>query len=94
MSPGSPPPAVLKKVTVVVAAELEVKAADISPASRLVDDLGMDSLAAAEIVARLENEFDIEFGLEAMSDLARVQTAGDLAVVVSACLGESGPTST
>ena len=51
-----------------------------------VDDLGMDSLMAAEIVTRLEEDFDIEFGLDALEELAQVTTVKDLATSVESVL--------
>ena len=83
-------PDVVRKVSSIVAAQLNVDAADISPGSHLVEDLGMDSLSASEIVAQLEDDFDIQFGLDSLSQLAHVQTLADLAATVGACLPAGG----
>ena len=49
------------------------------PGARLVDDLGMDSLDAAELVIALEQQFGI-----AVSDaeVARLETVGDMVTLV------------
>jgi acyl carrier protein len=37
-----------------------VSESEVSPAARVIDDLGADSLDAVELVMRFEEEFDIE----------------------------------
>ncbi|MEA2646680.1 MAG: Phosphopantetheine attachment site [Chloroflexota bacterium] len=78
------PPAVAKKVQGVLVDFLKVKPGEVTPASALVEDLGMDSLVAAELLIEIENAFDVEFGLEAVEELMAVQTVGDLSAVVAA----------
>ena len=61
---------------------VDVPPNDISPSSRLVEDLAVDSLVVAELIVALEDEFGIEFGVEAAAELPGIRTAGDLAAAV------------
>jgi acyl carrier protein len=69
---------VTRTVVRLIAATLGSAATDISPGSHLVDDLGMDSLNAAELIVDIEDTFEIEFGLEALEELTELSTVGDL----------------
>lgn len=51
---------ILKKVTDVIVAKLEVKAEDVKPESEFGNDLGADSLDRVELVMALEDEFEVE----------------------------------
>ena len=49
---------ILKKITDVIVAKLEVKAEDVKPESEFGNDLGADSLDRVELVMALEDEFE------------------------------------
>lgn len=83
-------PQVTRKVAGVVAEILGTDAKAMTPGTMLVDDLGMDSVAAAEIMVSLEESFDIEFGQDAVEELTGVKTVGDLAGSVASRLHQ-GP---
>jgi acyl carrier protein len=53
-------------------------AASIMPDTRL-DDLGVDSLAVAEVIVELEMELDRELPVHLLRQLDRVQTVGEVA---------------
>lgn len=66
---------VLEKVAEIIAKELNSKKENITMETRLVEDLGADSLDAVEIMFALEEEF----GIEIDDDSARsIKTVGDL----------------
>jgi len=50
--------------------------------TRLVDDLGLESVQIMEFVAEIEDHFDIAISLAGLAD---VRTVGDLARFVSSC---------
>ncbi len=54
---------------------------EISINSRIVADLGLDSLAVMNFVMALEDDFDVSL---TMDSLARVETVGDLARTLAA----------
>ena len=51
---------ILKKITDVIVAKLEVKAEDVKLESEFGNDLGADSLDRVELVMALEDEFEVE----------------------------------
>ena len=51
---------VLETVAAIIAKELNKKAEDIKMETRLVEDLGADSLDAVEIMFALEEKFGLE----------------------------------
>lgn len=57
----------------VIATDLRIDAASIHPRSSLVQDLGADSLALAELAVKLERLFKISIPDESLRDLARVE---------------------
>ena len=66
---------VFEKVAKIIAEELNADAQNLSMETRLVEDLGADSLDAVEIMFALEEEF----GLEIDDDAAQsIKTVGDL----------------
>ena len=66
---------VLEKVAKIIAEELNANAESITMETRLVEDLGADSLDAVEIMFALEEEF----GMEIEDDVAQtIKTVGDL----------------
>jgi acyl carrier protein len=62
------------KVKEVIAEQLNVDAADITPESAFVDDLGADSLDIVELVMALEEEFGISIPDE---EAENIRTVGD-----------------
>ncbi len=66
---------VLEKVAEIIAKELNAKKESIKMETRLVEDLGADSLDAVEIMFALEEEFGIEIDDDAAST---IKTVGDL----------------
>lgn len=48
----------------VIADQLGVTPADVTPASKFIEDLGADSLDGVELVMAIEEEFDIEINDE------------------------------
>ena len=59
----------------------------VHPASVITADLGVDSLAVMEIVAELEDTFDLTFPDE---DLPNIKTVEDVSNLIVRCLGEAG----
>ncbi|CDM92566.1 acyl carrier protein [Limnospira indica] len=59
----------------IVAEQLEVDAAQVTPEANFVNDLGADSLDTVELVMALEEEFDIEIPDEAAEKITTVQDA-------------------
>jgi acyl carrier protein len=51
----------------------------LAPETRFVDDLGLDSLTVMELVAEVEDEFDINLPINLLPD---IHTVGELAVVI------------
>ena len=62
-----------------IASHFNVSQDTIIPDTRLVDDLGADSLDSIEIVLAMETEFDIEIPDD---DLDRVETVQDIITIV------------
>lgn len=66
---------VFEKVASIIAKELDKDVSNIKMETRLVEDLGADSLDAVEIMFSLEEEF----GMEIDDDSAQaIKTVGDL----------------
>lgn len=65
----------LDKITEMIAAQLELDAAEIKPESRLVEDLKADSLDIVTLVMDIEQEFDVEIPDEKLPEL---QTVADI----------------
>lgn len=51
---------ILEKVTEIIVEQLGVSADQVKPESKMVEDLGADSLDAVELVMAVEEEFGIE----------------------------------
>ncbi len=62
------------RVKAIVVEQLGVDAAQVTPQSKFVEDLGADSLDVVELVLALEEEFDIEIPDE---DAEKIQTVRD-----------------
>ncbi|MEA5012920.1 MAG: acyl carrier protein [Candidatus Limiplasma sp.] len=67
---------VFEKVRDMIAAQLQVNAADIRPESRLVEDLKADSANIMVMILELETEFGLEVEDEVILNL---KTVGDVA---------------
>jgi acyl carrier protein len=65
-----------------------VPADQVSPASTL-EDLGVDSLAAAEIITDMEIRTGIELPMDVLRGLGQLRTVGEVAVHLEA--GAPGP---
>ena len=59
--------------------ELRVNAAEITMDSKLVDDLGINSLELAELALRCDEEFGVEIDDD---DIHRLITVGDVAAYI------------
>ena len=66
------------KVTEVLLEILDVKPEDIVPTARFVDDLRATSIDLVEIIAVLQNTFDIDIDEAQVARLRTVQDAVDL----------------
>ncbi len=62
------------RVKGIVVEQLGVDAAQVTPQSKFVEDLGADSLDVVELVMALEEEFDIEIPDE---DAEKIATVGE-----------------
>jgi acyl carrier protein len=65
----------IDRVIDIVVEHLNVQPSDVSPESKLVDDLGADSLDAVEITMALEEEFGIQVPDE---DAEKLATVGEI----------------
>jgi acyl carrier protein len=63
-----------------------VPADQVTPASRL-DDLGVDSLAAAEIITDVEIRAGIELQMDTLRGLSQLRTVGEVAAHLEAGVG-------
>jgi acyl carrier protein len=66
-----------EKVKQIVAEQLGVEEAEVTPSASFVDDLGADSLDQVELVMALEEAYDIEIPDEAAEKIRTVQDAVD-----------------
>jgi acyl carrier protein len=62
-----------ERVKKIIVEQLAVDAAEVTPQSQFVQDLGADSLDTVELVMALEEEFDIEIPDE---DAEKIKTVG------------------
>jgi acyl carrier protein len=67
-----------------------VPADQVSPASTL-DDLGIDSLAAAEIITDVEIRAGIELPMDVLRSLGQLRTVGEVAAHLQAGAGHPAP---
>jgi acyl carrier protein len=70
-----------------IATVCELEAATVKPDTKL-EDLGVDSLAIAEVIVELEIEFNRELPVHFLRRLDGVKTVGDVAVELQAALAE------
>ena len=66
---------VFEKVRAILCSQLDVDEDTVTMESRIIDDLGADSLDLADLVMSLEDEFDLEVPDE---DVEKIKTIGDL----------------
>lgn len=69
--------AIFLKVRPIIAEQLKIEEAKITPTSKIVEDLGADSLDALEIVMALEEAFHLEILDE---DQDKMQTIEDIVI--------------
>ena len=69
-----------QKIIELIADKLNKKIDQITPASRLVEDLGADSLDIVELIMAFEDEFGVSLPDE---DIAKMKTVGDVVKFVS-----------
>jgi acyl carrier protein len=69
-----------QKIIALVAEKLGKKPADIKTTSRLVEDLGADSLDVVELIMAFEDEFGISLPDE---DVANMKTIGDVVTYIN-----------
>ena len=62
------------KVRSIIAEQLGVKAEEVTPPAKFIDDLGADSLDTVELVMALEEEFGVEIPDE---EAEKLITVGD-----------------
>lgn len=64
-----------EKIKNILLEQLDIEEKNIKLESKLIEDLGADSLDVAEIVSAIEGQFNVEF---AKKDLENVETIQDL----------------
>ena len=69
-----------QKIIKLIAEKLNKKVDQITPASRLVEDLGADSLDVVELIMAFEDEFGVSLPDE---DIAKMKTVGDVVKFIS-----------
>lgn len=62
-----------KQVKEILAKRLNIEQGKISPESKLVEDLGMDSFGAIEVVFELEDRFKIEIPEKDLAEAKKVE---------------------
>ncbi len=72
------------RVKEVISQQLEVPSEKYRASARLVDDLGADSLAITEMVAALDEAFEIEIPDD---DMEKLVTVGDVLAYIKARVG-------
>nr|AEI30579.1 acyl carrier protein [uncultured microorganism] len=71
---------ILRIIRPIIAKQLDVPEEDIKPESKVIEDLGADSLDATEIIIALEEKFNIEI-LDAEID--KIKTISDIVMYLS-----------
>lgn len=66
--------AVQQKVLLIIAQELELDTAEITPTGHFVDDYDADSLSLITVVARIEKEVGIVIPKTELADMVDLQT--------------------
>ena len=70
-----------EKIKGIVAEILDLEVSEINEDSKIIDDLGADSIAVMEIVMELEEEYDVEVPTE---DILTLLTVADIIAYVEA----------
>ena len=70
---------VFEKVREILCNQFEVEEEAITPATRISEDLGADSLDAVDMLMSLEDEFDVEIPDE---EIGNIHTVGDLVAYI------------
>jgi acyl carrier protein len=73
-----------EKVTEIIVEQLGVSADQVKPESKMIEDLGADSLDAVELVMAVEEEFGIEVPDE---EAEKLITVGDITAHVEKAQG-------
>jgi acyl carrier protein len=68
---------ITEKVRQIIAEQLGVEEAEVTPSASFIDDLGADSLDTVELVMALEENFDLEIPDEDAEKIRTVQDAID-----------------
>lgn len=68
---------IFKKIKTIIAEHLGIDEADITLDSTMNDDLGADSIDAAEIIMAIEDEFSIEIPEEVMEEFTSLRDIVD-----------------
>lgn len=74
-----------KDVIKIIEDQLGVGPWDIEPDTRFVEDLGMDSLDALELMMKVEEKFNIK-----IDDSEKITTVGELVTYVDNCIQKYG----
>lgn len=69
-----------EKIIDLICEKLNKKKEEIQPTSRLVEDLGADSLDVVELIMAFEDEFNITLEDE---DAAKLKTIGDIVTYIN-----------
>jgi acyl carrier protein len=62
-----------KRIVEIIATQLGIDQADITPQANVVDDLGADSLDVVELIMALEEEFNLEIPDDEAEKIKNVQ---------------------
>lgn len=62
-----------EKIKNILLEQLDVEENEIKLESKLIEDLGADSLDVAEIISAVEGEFDVEFDKKSLSNVETIQ---------------------
>lgn len=65
----------LEKLSKIIECEMDIDAKTITPATRIIEDLGADSLDAVELIMTLEDEFNVTINDDAAQNF---KTVGDI----------------
>ncbi len=68
-----------QEIRVLIADIIEMEPAKIEPTAHLVEDLGMDSMMALEILAAMEKKYKIKIPEEDLPKITTLQRAVELA---------------
>ena len=66
---------VFEKLKEIIALQLEIDGETLTPETKILEDLGTDSLDVVEMLMSVEDEFDVEIPDEKIEDL---KTIGDV----------------